>query len=106
MSVLQDKVLQDKVDVAGLAHKWIVRSTMLLGLLVTKITLKCDEEQFSSIVYCAVVKPTCLDKVYAVEVNGIKLQHVDGYREAVMAAVEELIKFAGFCEILSDGRCR
>ena len=98
-------VLQDKVDVAGLVHKWTVRSDRLPGLLVTKITLKCDDEQFFPIVYSAVVKPTCFHKVYVVEANGIKLQHVNGYRCAVMAAVEELIKFAGFCEILAEKEC-
>lgn len=98
-------VLQDKVDGAGLVHKWTVRSTRLPGLLVTKITLKCDEEQFLPIVYCAIVKPTCLDKVYSIEIDEIKLQHVDGYRCAVIAAVEELIKFAGFCEVLAEGKC-
>ena len=100
-------MLQDRVDAAGLAHKWIVRSVRLPGLLTTKIIMKCCDERFFPVVYRAVVNPTSHDHVYTVEVNGIMVKSASRYWFAVMVGVQELIKLAGLCEALAEaeGMC-
>lgn len=94
--------IQDEVDAAGLAHKWIVQSTRLPGLLTTNIVMKCCDEQLGSVIYHALVKPTCSDGIYAVEADGAMSKLVSCYRCAVMAGVRELIKLAGLYEVLAE----
>ena len=98
-------VLQDEVDAAGLSYKWTIQSVRLPGLLTTKIIMKCCDKRLFPVVYRALVKPTSFDHIYTIEVNGVLSKSASRYWFAVMTAVRELIKLAGFCEALAKKEC-